>query len=220
MDFRNVKSLKIGGKPVSRLLLDGRQVWAKSEPPASTAYIETDGQSYMDLGFVPTSEFRFEACLRTVDGVDYSEDDRFFGCSVSATVRLMRNALSYGTAPYGWFFRNGGFIADGFGDRDNEYHTFRTYDDGSYVVFAYDGSEIVRNLTYATGNTATMKVGLDIPSLGSHPVRIQSFKAWESGELIRDLVPYSGTRGVGMLDRVNDVLYTNAGGGTLTYGEE
>lgn len=145
----------------------------------------------------------------------------FFGSSTGTAVRMMRNSLAYGTAPYGWFFRNGGLIADGFGNRDNEYHTFDVCDDGNYRVFRYDGSEVSRELTYAASSGATMKVGLDVTSLGTSPIRVRYFKAWESGELIRDLVPYSGPRGVGLLDMVNDVLYTNANStGTLIYGTD
>lgn len=35
--------------------------WNVKSHGKRNAYIETDGQSYIDLGFVPTSEFRFEA---------------------------------------------------------------------------------------------------------------------------------------------------------------
>lgn len=213
MDFLNVKSLMIGGKPVAKLLIGGRIAWQKAkpepEPVVEGAYIETDGtSSYMDLAFVPTASMTYK-----IDFLTYLQGGipgYVMGASAGWSIRYM------------------------LGNGDGDGHVIRSSnptwenlldaDEGRHVV-EYTGDFAVDGVTVATGlnaraATRTMILGHDGRGVKPSRTRYYGMQIWESGVLIRDLVPYSGPRGVGLLDRVHDVLYTNAGGGSLTYGVE
>lgn len=222
MDFRNIKSLFIGGKPVAKLLVGGRLVWKKAkpepEPVVDGAYIETDGQSYMDLGFNPTESTTYEICAMFVSG-SYTGTSVLRNCVYGAngrTTTASAHSLYYSASASALRFVK---------PTSNE---FTELSPGDKLDISYDGSGITVNgrrvpIASRYSSSTTMKFGVGYAEAGPDYFSVSRFysaKFWESGELIRDLVPYSGPRGVGLLDKVNDVLYTNAGGGSLTYGEE
>lgn len=174
------------------------------------AYIETDGvASYIDLGFKPSSQCTYDISFR---GFDYKD-----GTILSAYAARNGRFLVRGTAGDGFFGFNSPSISSKYKFNDK-------YD------VSFDGTNITVNGASETasviGNaTSNIKIGTYVVSSGYTRVRFYSAKFWdvvdEQKTLIRDLVPYSGPRGVGLLDRVNDVLYTNANStGTLTYGVE
>lgn len=222
MDFRLVKSLSIAGKSVKTMLLDGRLVWKNPEPEpvVEGAYIETDGvASYMDLGLVPGTGTSYEIDCMYVRG-SYSGTsvlrNSLFGASTGTTTSLA-NFVAYVRPSLGHV----GFA------KPTVASAFSEFVPGSRSVVRLNGTSLsvddhVETVTNNYTATTSMKLGCSYPGSSDFysVARFYAAKFLESGVLIRDLVPYSGPRGVGLLDKVNDVLYTNAGGGTLTYGEE
>lgn len=175
-----------------------------------TPYIETDGvASYIDLGFVPTGECTYEVDFRNPNGFSGIQFVMASYSPRNARYRIQGNNDSLLVAYYP------SAITD-IPCSSKERHVFVF--DGTNVIV--DGNKLDTKNTGFSGKT-TMKLGTSTGSASFGNVRFYSAKFWESGVLIRDLVPYSGPRGVGLLDNVNDVLYTNANtSGTLTYGEE
>ena len=169
-----------------------------------TPYIETDGvASYIDLGFVPTANMTYEIDVLTAP---LGRASFVMSCFASRRVRFSVVADSYD------------------GQVAFLYPTISETFPRGRMKLEYDGTSVSVNGTgYAVTVPATdafTNLHLAETNRTVAYLRVYYAKFWESGELIRDLVPYSGPRGVGLLDRVNDVLYTNAGGGELTYGEE
>lgn len=218
MDFRNVKSLMIGGKAVSKLLVGGRLVWQKSEPQPVNAYIETDGvASYMNVGFVPSLNTEIEITFMTfLSDAQMGQARRFNNVLNCGGSTLARHRMAI--APeYGKLVAINPTSVTDF-DMSGKKYTVRISADSVVVNGEVQTSSVLTNPSYFE----TPLLGTTYPGLsdGYVQARYYSAKFWESGVLIRDLVPYSGPRGVGMLDKVHDVLYTNAGGGSLTYGED
>lgn len=180
-----------------------------SKPIVGEAYIETDGvSSYMDLGFIPTESTTYE-----IDYVLFPRDGKSVGYMMGASEgRFIQFAIGSGNAIT--------YIVN------RPTMQFQPSASSERHVLKYDGSKIVFDgednaITYPpyAARSVTMRLGDDGRSLFAN-CRIYAAKYWENGVLIRNLVPYTGERGVGLLDLVHDVLYTNAGGGTLTYGQE
>lgn len=182
-----------------------------SKPIVGEAYIETDGNSYMDLGFVPSSSMDYEISLRVsnpngstafIFGTSASTitDSRFKMAETSSGIALLTPSIAWGDY-------------DRSLDNAMKRHVYAL--SGDYYVI--DGVKYpARNV--GTAPTGNMLIGSAVVGRASSKSCFYYAKFWESGVLVRDLVPYSGPRGVGLLDKVHDVLYTNAGSGELTYG--
>lgn len=181
----------------------------KTEVSAAVPYIETDGvASYIDLGFVPTANCDIELCHAYLD----TDETSFMGANTAKAVNR-----------FGITYINGGIARISTGANSEIDSPIET---GKYNLYKIHGQELSINELSATvptkaGGQTSLQLFAD-PYWGPlGKQRIRYFKAWENGVLIRDLVPYSGPRGIGLLDKVNDVLYTNASTtGSLTYGEE
>lgn len=178
-----------------------------------TPYIQTDGQSYMDLGFVPSTALDYEISLRIAEPAgavaylfgtvsDKITAARYKMAETATQITLLTPSIMWGD--YDRSIENA-----------MQRHTYALR--GDYYLI--DGVEYpAKNVGSAP--TGSMHIGHCVVGAKGSIACFYYAKFWESGVLIRDLVPYSGTRGVGLLDKVHDVLYTNAGGGTLTYGYE
>lgn len=209
MDFSKVKSLSILGKAVKTLFIGGKKVWSKAAPyvPVPNSYIETDGVgSYMDLGFIPTESTTYE-----IDYVLFPRDGKTVGYMMGASEgRYIQFAIGSGNAiTYNVTRPTISFQPSASSER----HVLKY--DGSKIAF--DGKDYALAYPPYAARSVTMRLGDDGRSLFAN-CRIYAAKYWENGVLIRNLVPYTGERGVGLLDLVHDVLYTNAGTGALTYG--
>lgn len=214
MDFSLVKSLMIGGKPVKSLFVDGLKAWSKAAPyvPVPNSYIETDGVgSYMDLGFTPTTNTTYE--------ISFVRNPDIGGYVMSAPYVGRTNAFGIGSQGAGSVLVSR--------PAPNLTSLGSGLLDGTKYDVLYDGEKFVINEseypldTSARNCSATMHLGANVasgtPSYFSS-TKYYGVKFWENGVLIRNLVPYTGERGVGLLDLVHDVLYTNAGTGAMTYG--
>lgn len=225
MDFRSVKNLMIGGRAVSKLLVGGRLVWRKAEPAppepvVDGAYIETDGvASYMDLGLVPGTGTSYEIDCMYVSGSYTGTSalrNSLYGAS-AGTATTLANFVAYVRPSLGHV----GFA------KPNSVSAFTEFVPGRRSVVRLSGTSIsvddhVETVMNNYAATTSMKLGCSYPGSADFysVTRFYAAKFWQDGVLVRDLVPYSGPRGVGLLDKVHDVLYTNAGGGVLTYGVE
>lgn len=180
--------------------------------PLKTPYIETDGvESYMDLGFIPTVDCSFEVRAKMDDvgtGTAVYIQSASSGRSVRYSILWNRAANELRvSAP-------SVKVADG-----EDCYITHTY---KYVAGSLDVDGLKYDVSL-TGGVVSLKLGTYYSGGDYYATKTKFYyaKFWESGVLIRDLVPYSGPRGVGLLDKVNDVLYQNANtSGTLTYGEE
>lgn len=189
---------------------------SKTVASTSVPYIETDGTaSYIDLGFMPTSD--------TTYSIDFSVLPRESGIA-----GIVMGAL-YGSRSNRFFIGNAGGPGLMATRPSLDAARLGISASGERHVVSYDGSMfsvdgVLFEPDAGPGEATTnILIGFREGSgvNGYSNSRIYSAKFWEGGVLIRDLVPYSGPRGIGLLDTVNDVLYQNASTtGTLTYGEE
>lgn len=218
MDFSKVKSLSILGKAVKTLFIGGKKVWSKAAPyvPVPNSYIETDGvASYFDLGFTPTTNMTYEVVAKPVKHEREGRDE-FHGYLFGAWVsRRMAYCVQIGTGGITFSYPNAQVYVE-----DIE-SPFTISFDGNAV--SVNGSPLETSGVGSRAGSTTMKIANGAGDIAGREddfckARFYSAKFWENGVLIRNLVPYTGERGVGLLDLVHDVLYTNAGTGALTYG--
>lgn len=167
-------------------------------------YLESTGTQYLNLNFTMDSDKSY-----TLDFIMTEYGRLAFGSRYGTTNRtFVFNTGSEGvyTASYGNERKNIGAV-------DNLRHTVSVID----RVLTFDGTIInTFSATIFTAYTcylfaATQQTSLQTPAA----LKVFSCKIWDSGTLIRDLVPCyrKSDNKPGMYDLVNKVFYTNSGTG-------
>lgn len=178
-------------------------------------YIESSGTQYIDTNFYPTNSTRVV--------IDFSypqaQTANIIGCRTSANNKEYQ--IQIFDATYPMQFRFG----------DTWFGTGVVLEVGNYVFDAsqsgfYSNSSL---LVTPTEKTFTTEYSLFICALNNGgavsaqcSATIRSVKIYESGILVRDLVPCvrDSDNAVGLYDLVNGVFYANAGTGTFTKGND
>lgn len=239
MDFRNVKSLSVGGKPVSKLFVGGRLVWKKEEPqPTGDPYVETLGQSDsfwaapMDqLGCVVApaapQHFAFSVDMRFDDGYSVAGDYGIFGftkCNALYNQNMMSVSASdlsvYAYAPGAVLNVNGARQLVTPGARhlikfDYDPSVGNSVDvDGSVSRQSSTTLKMPYDTSFRFGGNASTKSVTSV----SRPVRMRVYgiKIYLAGSLVADLTPYKDGDVVGMVDAVSGRKWP---GTNLLYGE-
>lgn len=175
----------------------------------SVEYIESDGNQYIDTGFVPTanSKMLLDFYPAKLQSTCYA------GCRKSSSLGMFTiNSGSKSTKQYGAMGQSGNIYL---GDHAVGRHTV-SIENG---LFIYDGVETTVDITDidTTQSVYLFACNTDGPTLQS-TCRIYGCKIWESGVLVRNLVPCVTASGaVGMYDKVNGQFYGNSGDGSFAH---
>ena len=176
-------------------------------------YIQSSGTQYIDTGFKPNQSTRVVAVV----GAD--DSDCIFGTSDG-----------YGSKMYSFI----GIGSNSFrSDYGNTLDSVNLSDSVLASPFKIDKNENITSvngtvLLTSTPNTFQCSYPLLIfafNNVGSvlayASFKLYSLKIYDSGTLIRDLIPSKDESGnIGLWDDVNGVFYANAGTGTFTAGPE
>ena len=186
-------------------------------------YLESTGTQYIDTGFKPNNNTEYEVSgYMNPSGVfgvarwsGESTYDTFGAHSVTA------NPLDY----YGRYSDNKYYNgpASVFNNNIIWKHTKNnisiTNADNSTVYVNENITTATFQSTYNMWIFAFNNMGSILPrSVGC---KMYYFKIWDNGTLIRDYIPVKDENGVGyMFDKLNHILYANAGTGNFVVGDE
>ena len=190
-------------------------------------YIEGTGTQYIDTNFKPNnnSKIKYKMYLETVParqvkclfGCRKSNNSDLFACFYVAnnTVTVGRMRLDYGSATTG----NAGHYYPNTSDNtlyNIELDKNKGIMNGESYTFGENEFQSEYNMLLLSCNTDGV-AETRIPS-----AKIYYSKIYDNGTLVRDLIPcYRKSDSViGLYDKVNKILYTNAGTGTFTKGED
>ena len=177
-------------------------------------YIESDGTQYIDTGFTPNQD---TSAMLDAQFLNYDSGTQgiLFGARTSSTENIFNiQRLTAGNWNMG--YNNSNFNV---GTADTNRHVFyknKQYQyldgvlkgTGTYSAFTCPGTAVL----FGTNNSGTKYAT-------AFPAKVWSFKMWDNGTLIRNLVPAQYGSNVGMYDLVNGVFYQNAGTGDFTAGD-
>lgn len=181
------------------------------------AYIETDGNSYIDTGYTlasNTDEVEMDCYVGTVTT---SSLIRIFGARSNTSSRVYAVDSNNGNWRLGY---NGGSTA--YSAITTGRHVVKTVLSDKMYLYV-DGSSVgSKNIASATTayNCAVFAVRASSLYYSDAGVRCYEFKLKRSGSLLRHLIPAmrDSDSVVGMYDLVSDTFLTNAGTGTFNYG--
>ena len=177
-------------------------------------YIEATGTQYIDTGFTPNQD---TSAMLDAQFLNYDSGTQgiLFGARTSSTENIFNiQRLTAGNWNMG--YNNSNFNV---GTADTNRHVFyknKQYQyldgvlkgTGTYSAFTCPGTAVL----FGTNNSGTKYAT-------AFPAKVWSFKMWDNGTLIRNLVPAQYGSNVGMYDLVNGVFYQNAGTGDFTAGD-
>lgn len=179
-------------------------------------YIETDGTSYINTGYIPSGSTETEITTMLKD----QTNSRFmFGCRSSQSNKTYA-CLAHNQNRIGYRVGDGSYLYSNGYNELNEKHTYKIangvfYRDDVVINTACQGATVSPNspLSLLTINTNNV---LDItqPFIGN----LYSCTIKDNNVLVRDYIPAIDENGVGfMFDRVSHTIYDNAGTGTFGY---
>ena len=185
-------------------------------------YIETTGKQHIDTGLYPDRTLRV---VETLSTTDTGTDKMTFGvrnCGYAFLCWLGKNA---GTKVYPAIGTSGNIANRNSGKTSGQKWTLDMGPDGLYVDGAaiFTAAEFARYTnTTAVSSKTLLLFGLNDTKAESRKYvgKCYSFKAYQGGSLVRDLVPAKRTSDgvVGMYDFANDEFYVNKGTGTFGAG--
>lgn len=181
-------------------------------------YIENTDQAYIDIGFKPNQDTRIITEMQTVTSVLYG---RFVGAGGYNALNGMQfdyETMSTGTLNISWGTINGWTSYNYNGDYNKHKYDWNkntfTIDDGVFTASTTYGSfQCTENL----GIFCNIYNGSGENWLKG---RMYSFKLYDDGTLIRDLVPCTRDSDglAGAYDIVNDVFYYSPNSSTFSAG--
>lgn len=188
-------------------------------------YIENKTRAYIDTGFKPNQDTRIVCEMQTVTSTSYG---RFVGCGGYADLNAIQ--FDYETGANGILHISWGAVAawttysSCVGDYNK--HTY-DWDKNYFYRDRGESNQFSASTTY-TSFQCTDNLGIfnfisnnregDQPLLG----KLYSFKIYDNGTLIRDLVPCkrNSDNVVGLYDMVNDTFYSSPNSSTFVGGLE
>lgn len=176
-------------------------------------YIQSSGTQYIDTGFKPDQNTMIEADIAYLG----TAGDNIAGVRNSSSDAINRFGLiTFGSAKkIGAFFRDSSIQAI---TLDNKKHKYNLSKNGLYVDF----------ILYGSSNSGSFACSYNYILFGFNngsngivytKSRVYACKIYNSGTLVRNLIPAKNSSGViGLYDIANSAFYTNAGTGTFTAG--
>lgn len=218
LDYSKVKSITIPEGNVTMLHVNGDLIWS-GERYTEVDYIIMPGTAYFDTGVVPTADkWTYEA--RMYFGAWGSNHYYYFA------VRQTRNYTTM-YAPFHVksgirMYLNGNVQTASAGGAKNTWYTVKSeIQDGMQQMWLNDVLKVTDDIAITTTYTlplylfaANFHGGVYAPRAG----RIAWMKIHKGDELVRDYVAAKreSDGAYGLLDRVEQKFYANAGTGTIT----
>ena len=202
--YRNAGTGTFTAGPVIAIAADESEI-------TKLKYIQSSGKQYIKTGFVPNQDTRIVYdCYRETA----SAADHFFGVRTGNTTK---NAFNFYIYNSGWRSgynstttsvngpSTGRYLIDK--DKNVTYINGKTLGTATYASFTSGGEAYL---------FAMQNVGRGI-AYGSH--RLYSCQIYDNGTIVRDYIPAKLSDGtVGLYDKLNGLLYINAGTGTFISG--
>jgi len=183
------------------------------------AYLQSSGTQYIDTGYTSNNIYTNSACEVICETSDLS--NRVVGCG----------GLSDNNKNISLSFSGGGYVLGLYGDRWTSnifaYSTNTKYKIKFEVSTSqqklYVNDNLIETTTYSwnSSNNYPLRLFKTNADTYTKPTKIYGFKLWISDSLVKDLIPVKDENNVGYLfDRVNHILYSNAGSGSFVFGNE
>ena len=178
-------------------------------------YLQSSGTQYIDTGFKPDQNTMIEADIAYLG----TAGDNIAGVRNSSSDAINRFGLiTFGSAKkIGAFFRDSSIQAI---TLDNKKHKYNLSKNGLYVD----------SILYGSSNSGSFACSYNYILFGFNngsngivytESRVYACKIYNSGTLVRNLIPAKNSSGViGLYDIANSTFYTNAGSGTFTAGAD
>ncbi len=186
-------------------------------------YIETTGAQYIDTGLYPSRTLRV---VETLSTTDTGTDKMTFGVRNAGYAFLCWLGKNPGTKVYPAIGTSGNIANRNSGKTSGEKWTLDMGANGLYVdgTAIFTAEEFANYTSTATVSSKTLLL-FGLSNNGSvdgrkYVGKCYSFKAYDGGDLVRDLVPArrKSDSVVGLYDRANDVFYVNKGSGSFIAG--
>jgi len=181
-------------------------------------YIESNGTQYIDTNFTPNQNSGVEIVAQSTMN-ETASYRRLFGTRENTNINaffISTNKVNDNHYVYA-SFANGSATLSSASVIDNLKHTYKFiknvfyYDDYSYTFTQQNFTCVSHAYLFGVYNSGTIN-----PSSW----RIFDCKIYDNNTLVRNLIPAirKSDNEIGMLDRVNNVFYTNQGTGTFIAG--
>lgn len=177
-------------------------------------YIKSTGTQYFDTGVVPDATTEIEMRYSVQNILE-------FGCHMLSSKQcFFPLPRSFNNKRCFFAHRFGNEIEVGYTPLVNTIYTVKAFPSDKIVI---SGTEYATLVSGSTVDTSTLYMN----TYGGAPgntnytgsATIYYCKIWKNGVLVRDFIPYeSFTDGVGMMDLVENKLYTSAGTGQFAAG--
>jgi hypothetical protein len=182
-------------------------IMPEDKPAARLEYIKSIGYSYLNTGIIPDANTEAE--------VTYAVDTcSIYGCHMLSNAQwYFPFSRTYGGTPHFFAYNMGGAQVNIPVDNVlNTKHTIRAYPNGNIII---DG-KIAGN---AAAGSATSTEPLYLLAYGGDPSsinytgtsRLYRCKIWQSGELVRNYVPYCQMGVPGLKEMVSGQFYSSEG---------
>ena len=214
----------LGNTEIAKAYLGNNLVFQKgSQPSQPIPYIRGGGSggSYIDTGITADNTVKIIVWARNWN----PGSSGLFGSREAAA----QNAFFINSPSISSGNVHIGGINVGYGNSNSTYADDQFTNLGGYHKYElYQGVLKIDDVTVATGATSTFSNSLNIHIIGfnsngthstpAFPIDICKVSIWKNNTLVRNLTPVDSPS-VGMYDSVSDTVFTNAGSGSLTYGE-
>ena len=201
---------------VSHTIFDNAGTGAFCYPPVELEYLEASGTQYINTNYKPvpaTTKFEllFTPTSTTANFIFGARIDTSAGANSCTTykpdIRIRKDWAG-----------------------SSDYFTLRLNTTDKFLYTAYDNTVSLNDEIYTgTVTRSTTRLSYDfalftVNTAGKFDDRIfvgkiYYAKLWDDGVLVRDFIPCFKDGQVGMWDKVNNILYTNAGTGSFVIGK-
>lgn len=204
--------------PVEKFIVEGKSEQKTNILPSEYTqvdYLQSNGKQYIDIGVKPSTVIS----TKTIFSVNDVNAERNYIYGTFSGTGINRYQISYTSS----------FILIGYGSL-HERNTTTTVDNNKHYLEEKNGQLTIDNVNVSSLSSTFDDEALNIYLFAcngngtisnySNGTKIYLFEVYNSGTLIRKLVPcYRNSDNVaGMYDVVNNVFYTNNGTGAFTYG--
>lgn len=206
LDLSAVKQITIPKGNVTSIAVDGGVLWKKYVAPKYTEleYIESTGTQWIDTGIVPTTttDYEFAGCITESAGTGW-----IAGTPTWVGVHKKLGTVAITQTSTGMTYKD---VAV------NEAFTIGVFGNQAYFNGVETNTLQRKNATmtlflfayHHTNNTGSI----------NSKIRMQSFRIWDNGVLVRDFIPVLDSNNVPcMYDRVTAQLFYNQGSGEFVF---
>lgn len=220
-----IGKMYLGGTEIAKAYLGSNLVFQKGGGPAPglVPYIRGGGNgSYIDTGITADNTTRVIVWARNFNpGVGSSGYTWFFGSRDAGMTNQfgVYGCITTRTGNIGGLYGGEFFYSGDAFKRMSHYHKYEL--DGNILKVDDEVVATATASTFSNENTICLfgiKSGGTV-SVSALPIDICACKIYKGGVLVRDYTAFDDEQSVGLYDSVSETLFTNAGSGSLAYGE-